>query len=57
MGLAHGAYCFGCCWLLMCLLFVGGVMDTLWIGGLALLILVEKLVRPVVQSGISQGWC
>ena len=43
MGLAHGAYCLGCCWLLMFLLFVGGVMNPLWIGGLALLVLVEKL--------------
>jgi predicted metal-binding membrane protein len=43
-GLAHGSFCLGCCWLLMTLLFVGGVMNLLWIGVLALLVLVEKAV-------------
>ena len=43
MGLQHGAYCLGCCWLLMLLLFVGGVMNLAWIAGLALFVLVEKL--------------
>jgi predicted metal-binding membrane protein len=43
MGLRHGAYCVGCCWALMLLLFVGGVMNLAWIGGLALFVLVEKL--------------
>ena len=43
MGLRHGAYCLGCCWMLMLLLFVGGVMSLTWIAGLALLVLVEKL--------------
>jgi len=42
MGLHHGLYCIGCCWVLMGLLFVGGVMNLLWIAGLAVLILVEK---------------
>jgi predicted metal-binding membrane protein len=31
LGLRHGAYCVGCCWALMALLFVGGVMNVLWI--------------------------
>ena len=44
MGLRHGAYCVGCCWLLMLLLFVGGVMNFAWISGLALFVLIEKLV-------------
>ena len=44
MGLAHGAYCLGCCWILMALLFVGGIMNVLWIAGLALYVLFEKLV-------------
>ena len=44
MGLQHGLYCFGCCWLLMLLLFVGGVMNLLWIGALALFVLLEKLL-------------
>jgi predicted metal-binding membrane protein len=43
LGLAHGAYCVGCCWFLMALLFVGGVMNPFWIGALALYVLVEKL--------------
>lgn len=43
MGLRHGAYCLGCCWMLMSLLFVGGIMSLAWIAGLALLVLVEKL--------------
>lgn len=42
MGLRHGCYCLGCCWLLMLLLFVGGVMNLAWITGLALFILIEK---------------
>ena len=43
MGLLHGTFCLGCCWFLMALLFYGGVMNLLWIGGLALYVLVEKL--------------
>jgi predicted metal-binding membrane protein len=43
LGLRHGAYCVGCCWVLMTLLFVGGVMNVLWIALLALLILLEKI--------------
>ena len=46
LGLAHGLYCLGCCWALMLLLFVGGVMNIGWIGGLALLVLAEKLAPP-----------
>ncbi|MEO6246958.1 MAG: DUF2182 domain-containing protein [Sphingomicrobium sp.] len=45
LGLLHGGFCIGCCWLLMALLFVGGVMDLAWIAGLAVLVAVEKLVR------------
>ncbi len=43
LGLRHGAYCVGCCWVLMALLFAGGVMNVLWIALLALLVLLEKL--------------
>lgn len=43
LGFLHGAYCVGCCWVLMALLFVVGVMNVLWIALLALLVLVEKL--------------
>ena len=42
MGVRHGGFCLGCCWVLMLLLFVGGVMNTLWIAGLTLFVLVEK---------------
>lgn len=44
MGLAHGAYCLGCCWLLMALLFVGGVMNLVWAGLIAGFVLLEKLL-------------
>ena len=44
MGLDHGAYCIGCCWFLMALLFVGGVMNLVWIATLAVLVLLEKVV-------------
>lgn len=44
MGLRHGAYCLGCCWFLMLLLFFGGVMNLYWIGGLALYVLLEKTI-------------
>src|SRR5439155_3593057 len=43
-GVAHGIYCMGCCGPLMLLLFYGGVMQANWIGGLALYVLVEKLI-------------
>jgi predicted metal-binding membrane protein len=46
LGLRHGGYCVGCCWVLMALLFVGGVMNVLWIAFLSLLVLLEK-VTPV----------
>jgi predicted metal-binding membrane protein len=43
MGFAHGLYCLGCCAALMLLLFVGGVMNLVWIAGLTLLVAIEKL--------------
>ena len=43
MGIAHGAFCVGCCWVLMALLFVGGIMNVLWIAVLAIVVLLEKL--------------
>jgi predicted metal-binding membrane protein len=43
LGLRHGIYCVGCCWVLMALLFVVGVMNVLWIALLAMLVFVEKL--------------
>ena len=44
LGLAHGVYCLGCCWALMLLLFVGGVMNLLWAAALGALTLLEKLL-------------
>ena len=43
LGLRHGLYCLGCCWMLMALLFVGGVMNLLWVVGLTLIVAIEKL--------------
>jgi predicted metal-binding membrane protein len=42
MGIAHGTYCLGCCWALMCLLFVVGVMNLVWVAAIAIFVLVEK---------------
>jgi predicted metal-binding membrane protein len=42
MGVEHGAFCTGCCWFLMALLFYGGVMNLYWIIGLAVFVLLEK---------------
>ena len=44
MGLHHGAYCLGCCWGLMAILFFGGIMNLYWIIGLALIVLLEKVL-------------
>ena len=44
LGLKHGLACIGCCWAVMMLLFVGGVMNLLWIAALSILVLVEKLL-------------
>jgi predicted metal-binding membrane protein len=41
-GIGHGFICLGCCWMLMALLFVGGIMNLAWIAGIALLVLIEK---------------
>jgi predicted metal-binding membrane protein len=52
LGMRHGGYCVGCCWVLMGILFVGGVMNVLWIALLALLVLLEKLApfgRPIAR--------
>jgi predicted metal-binding membrane protein len=44
LGARHGAYCIGCCWVLMALLFVGGVMNVVWIAAIAILVLAEKVI-------------
>ena len=44
MGIEHGMFCLGCCWLLMTLLFVGGVMNLIWVAVIATFVLLEKVV-------------
>ena len=61
MGLSHGLYCLGCCWVLMGLLFYGGVMELRWIVGLALYVAVEKLIPADNQLSrftgiVLMGW-
>ena len=55
MGLAHGLYCFGCCAALMLLLFVGGVMNLVWIAGLSLIVLAEKLLPQGARLRVPLG--
>jgi predicted metal-binding membrane protein len=55
LGLRHGLYCVGCCWALMLLLFVGGVMSLLWIGSITAFVLLEKLAPHGVQGGRLSG--
>ncbi len=44
MGVENGLFCLGCCWILMVLLFVSGIMNLLWIALIAFFVLVEKLL-------------
>ena len=56
MGLRHGSYCTGCCWLLMALLFVAGVMNLLWVATITVFVLVEKaLPRGDVVGRVAGG--
>ncbi len=55
MGVQHGVYCVGCCWMLMLLIFVGGVMNLVWIAGLAIFVLVEKLAPAGHWIGRGAG--
>jgi predicted metal-binding membrane protein len=54
LGLRHGAYCVGCCWALMTLLFVGGVMNVLWIAAITIFVFIEK-VAPARRAISSIG--
>ena len=64
MGLRHGLFCTGCCWALMVLLFVVGVMNLLWVAAIAAFVLVEKIapqewhVTRIAGLGLmtSGGW-
>jgi len=58
MGAEHGLLCLGCCWALMLLLFVGGVMNLMWVAGLTIVVMLEKLapggeyLRLLVAAGL-----
>lgn len=55
MGVVHGAFCLGCCWMLMALLFVGGVMNLAWIALLTVLVAAEKLLPGGRLVGLAAG--
>ena len=55
LGLAHGGYCLGCCWLIMALLFVGGVMNLVWVVALAAIVLAEKVLPYGERVGQGAG--
>jgi predicted metal-binding membrane protein len=55
MGLKHGAYCVGCCWILMGLLFVAGIMNLLWVAAVAIFILAEKAASKGETFGRIAG--
>lgn len=55
LGLTHGVYCIGCCWALMALLFVGGVMNVLWVAALSIFVLLEKLIPVGAWVSRSTG--
>ncbi len=56
MGMEHGAFCVGCCWALMGLLFVGGVMNLLWVAAIAFFVLLEKVMpQGRLASGVTGG--
>lgn len=55
MGLEHGMFCTGCCWALMSLLFVAGVMNIVWIAALSLLVGLEKLLPRGIWVSSATG--
>ena len=55
LGVANGLFCLGCCWALMLLLFVGGVMNLWWIAALTIFVLLEKLAPLGAQGGRLSG--
>lgn len=57
MGLRHGLFCVGCCWALMALLFVGGVMNLLWVAAIAFFVLIEKVFPFGAGLGRLAGGC
>jgi predicted metal-binding membrane protein len=57
LGLRHGTYCVGCCWALMALLFVGGIMNVLWIAAISAFVLIEKIVPAGRLLSRAAGIC
>ena len=57
MGIEHGYYCLGCCWILMALLFVGGVMNLLWVAAITIFVLLEKAAPYGQLVGRACGVC
>ena len=57
MGVGHGLFCVGCCWMLMLLLFVGGVMNLFLVAAITLFILLEKLLPYGDKAGRFSGLC
>jgi predicted metal-binding membrane protein len=55
MGVSHGIYCLGCCWVLMALLFAVGVMNLLWVAAIAAFVFAEKLLPGGVWAGRIGG--
>jgi predicted metal-binding membrane protein len=53
MGFRHGLFCTGCCWILMALLFVAGVMNLWWIAIISALVLIEKLAAGKIVSHVT----
>lgn len=55
MGVKNGLYCLGCCWILMILLFVSGIMNLLWIALIALFVLLEKVLPAAKPFSLVAG--
>jgi predicted metal-binding membrane protein len=55
MGIQNGIYCLGCCWILMLLLFVSGIMNILWIAIISLFVLIEKVLSSVKVISFIAG--
>ena len=55
MGLRHGWFCLGCCWALMVLLFVGGVMNIAWIAALSIAVAIEKMAPNGDKVALTLG--
>jgi predicted metal-binding membrane protein len=53
MGIQNGMYCLGCCWILMLLLFVSGIMNLLWIAVISLFVLIEKVLSAKLISSMA----